>query len=71
MTTNRKWTEQEDKIIQDMIAAKLGIDALVKVLLSRTKIAIKQRVNDLGLSLYGSGPEIDMDEFKRLMKGVK
>ena len=69
MGCNQFWTEQEVQVLRDLAAARLGFDEMQKVLKSRTRHAIKNKCADEKISVFGAGPEIDLDAFKKLMKG--
>jgi len=61
------YTKQEDTIIKQMNAKGFTAEEITKVLVSRTKTQIADRGYYLGLK-WSKVPEINMAEFKRLMK---
>jgi len=61
------YTKQEDTIIKQMNAKGFTAEEITKVLISRTKTQIADRGYYLGLK-WSKVPEINMAEFKRLMK---
>ena len=67
MATYTGYTKQEDQIIRQMNAKGFTAEEITKVLISRTKSQISDRGYHLGLR-WSKVPEIDMAEFKRLMK---
>jgi len=60
----------EDRIIREMAEAGATTVEVSKVLRSRSPEAIKNRGRRLGVS-FQRIPEIDMEAFKRFMKGKK
>ena len=70
MTANLQWTKREEEVLKNMVEKRLGYEEMANVLKSRTLIAIRHRCAELKISIYGDGPEIDMEAFKRLMKGI-
>ena len=70
MVANQKWTEDEDGVLRELAKLHVPPEEITAVLKSRSVAAIKQRITFLKLKdCYA--PEIDMEAFKRLMKGVK
>jgi hypothetical protein len=67
MATYTCYTKQEDQIIQQMNAKGFTPEEITKVLVSRSRSQIADRGYYLGLK-WSKKPEIDMAEFKRLMK---
>jgi len=65
------WTEKEEKVLRDLAGLGYSIDEIRIVLKSRSRDAIFSKATSLRISLSGPEPQIDMDEFKRLMKRGK
>jgi len=63
------WQENEIEILKKMAAAGRRVREISAVLKSRSSNSINCKAYSLGLSLGEGEPEIDMDEFKRLMGG--
>ncbi len=61
------WTEAEKDILKSMAMAGRYAEDIIKVLKSRTINSVNQKAAELGLSLAGKEPEIDINEFNRLM----
>jgi DNA-binding transcriptional MerR regulator len=61
------YTKQEDQIITQMNEKGFTPDEITKVLVSRSRSQIADRGYFLGLK-WSKKPEINMAEFKRLMK---
>lgn len=66
---NIPWTEGEREILKTMIAARKRAADIGRVLKSRSTAAIFNQAYSMGLKITGETPEIDADEFKRIMKG--
>jgi hypothetical protein len=62
------WSKEEEDVLRQLSLAGRSIDEAVLVLVSRTKEAISNKAYGMGLSMAGPSPEIDMAEFKRLIK---
>lgn len=67
---NKPWTDQEHEIMRKMAHAGKNRWDIAKVLTSRTPVAIASKAISLGISLNGGMPEIDMDEYNRIMEGA-
>ena len=63
-----KWSDQETEIVKTMSEKGFKAHDIKKVLKGRSIDAIQLKAGSLGCSLNGAPPEIDMDEFARLMK---
>lgn len=63
------WTDEEVKILKEMIDAGMTLPEIKNVLKSRSLASLRNKASDLGLhvSAYDQ-PEIDMKAFKELMK---
>ena len=64
------WSNQEKDILKQMAERGFMTPDIMRVL-KRSKNSIDIMASKMGLSLAGKKPEIDMDEFARLMKGEK
>jgi len=67
MMKRQFWTEAEKEILKSMAMANRCAKDIIKVLKSRTIHSVNQKAAELGLSLAGKEPEIDINEFNRLM----
>jgi hypothetical protein len=65
---NNPYTSQEDEIIISMNKAGYKPKDIAQVLLSRQESGIQDRGYNLGLK-WTPEPEIDMEAYKKLMKG--
>lgn len=64
------WTSDEDEILIKGFKAGLSIEDMRRILKSRDSDAkIRGRAKRLGIPIPRPVPEIDHEEFKRLMKG--
>ena len=68
---NKPWTDEENSILREMAQAGKNKWNIAKVLKSRTPDAIANKANSLGISLGGGLPEINMDEYRRIMEGAE
>ena len=64
------WTKPEDEVIEKLHKAGRTYDDATRVLKSRSREAIRARALSIGKPLSGPLPEIDFEEFKRLMRGA-
>jgi hypothetical protein len=62
------WTNQEKEVLRKMAEANKTMDEIQSVLVSRPRHGIENQVKIMGLSI-GKKPEINMEAFKKLMKG--
>ncbi len=67
---NKPWTDEEKIILREMAQAGKNKWDIARVLKSRTSDAIANKATSLCISLSGGLPEINMDEYKRIMEGV-
>lgn len=70
MTANAKWTQQEDDLLEQMAKARIAPEDMANVFKCRTVVGIRTRIDKLKLNVHYHA-EVDMDEFNRLMKGVR
>jgi dihydrodipicolinate synthase/N-acetylneuraminate lyase len=70
MTANAKWTPEEDNLLEQMAKARIRPEEMAKVFKCRTVVGIKTRLDKMNLTSHYHA-EVDMEEFKRLMKGAK
>jgi hypothetical protein len=69
MASFKPYTPEEVDILTKMVNAGCTPEQCAKVLKSRTVTGIEDKAGRLGMKWKYLNPEIDMDEFKRLMKG--
>ena len=78
------WQDKETTILRDMIEKGASIDELCEVFTCRSKSSIRQKAEELGLTLktlldinidayerFLKSREVDMNQFKQHMKAVK
>jgi len=63
-----KWTKEEDDLLRKLCEAGATVKDAVKVMPYRSKHGIDQRASSLNLSLAGSHPEPNFEEFKKFIK---
>jgi hypothetical protein len=64
------WTSEEKEVLKKMAEANKTMDEIQSVLVSRPRHGIRNQLKNMGLSI-GPKPEINMEAFKKLMKGGK
>jgi hypothetical protein len=64
------WKDQELDILKEMVEAGRSLQEIMSVLKSRTAEGIRNQMDSKGLS-FSREPEIDMETFKKIMKGGK
>jgi hypothetical protein len=64
------WKDQELDILKEMVEAGRSLQEIMSVLKSRTAEGIRNQMDSKGLS-FSREPEIDMEAFKKIMKGGK
>ena len=64
------WTDQEKDILTQMCEKGFMTPDIMRVI-RRSDNSINSMASKMRLSLAGEKPEIDMDEFARLMEGKK
>lgn len=66
------WSDEEVKILREMSEAGFTCDEISVVLKSRNSDSIRSKALRMGITVPRNGyPEIDVEAFKRLMKGKK
>jgi hypothetical protein len=71
MNRRLPWTPQEEEILIAMVKGERTAEEIGKILKSRSIDAIRNKVYGKGLEFIGQSPEIDMEAFKKIMKGGK
>lgn len=64
-----KWTDEEDKHLKILVEKGRSFEEIKKVLIRRTAEAMERRCYRLGIDFLNHKTAINVDEFKRLMKG--
>ena len=62
------YSKEEERLLKEMVNAECTPDQCAKVLKSRTVTGIEDKVRRMGLNWKYLKSEIDMDEYKRLMR---
>jgi hypothetical protein len=69
MMSGQPWTEKEKEMLRKLSEAKCFTTDAMRVFPSRTKSSISSQARNMGLSFSGPEAEINMEEFKKLIKG--
>ena len=63
------WSKKEKEILGKLAEARCTADEVLRVFPSRSKASIFSQAQNMNLSFAGPESEINMDEFKKLIKG--
>jgi hypothetical protein len=63
------WSEKEREVLKKLAEAHCIIDDVLRVFPSRSRASIFSQASVLGISFAGPESEINMDEFKKLVRG--
>jgi len=68
---SKLWTVEEEDILRELWLKDVAFSEIEKVLKSRTRIAIEDKVRHLGLKRPEVKPEIDEEYLGKLRKVIK